>query len=940
MLISTKFHSPLTVGRLTLRPRLDERLDDAMRVGCPLVLITAPAGFGKSTLVSAWLRKQNTPSSWLSLDSSDNDPGQFLGYLVGALQIIDPSIGVNQMNRIQTAESADSEAVYTDVMKNLVNEIADQPNQFLLIIDDCHLLKNQVILRLINFLVEHQPSQLRLILISREDLHLPIPRLRVRRQVVEVRQADLQFLPDEAEDFLREGMGIKQLTTDDILALEQRTEGWIAGLQLAGLSIKADPDPAHFIQSFTGSDRYILDYFMEEVFTRQTEEIQKFLLATSILERFCASLSDTVLRELYEEPAEPQNASQATLERLEHSNLFLIPLDNQRQWYRYHHLFADLLQHALLQKYPQKIPAMHLQASRWFEANGFILEAVKHAFKAQDWIYAAELVERHAWNMILHSQVGIVSDWCRTFPEAVISKRPALCIFHGWALIIAFKKDDFPAARVRIEQADAALSEIEPESTLSLLPGSSPINRLAWGTGQLTLLRSFILMTDPREVADPQALVDLGELSYRQLPPEDITGLSVSLLDICYASQALSKVEEAEKKFEHTVGVALSGGNYFGAVVAEYHRAHGLLSQGKLRETIDFCQQKRGTYESYFDDPLKELPAIALLDQAQGCALLELNELDEAERYLRKGLEVGQWMPREELPGYLALARLCVLKGDLDGMEESLRRLDMRWPDIRYCTRSVQIGNQLMLQPDDPETRKMAAVWAEENRPKIGASIVIPGIGPAWNDEADHAVYVIWCQVQIVLGKASDALSIIQPMLDVALENGLLHRVIELSLLQAQAFYAQDQMDRAMEPLRLALSYAENNGYLRFINHDTILVRLLQEAMKAGIAPAYVHRILEINDPHFEDAKSIELPSENLSPGAVNANSNGLIESLSNREKEVLVLMGEGLSNPEIAARLFLSKNTLKAHTQNIYGKLDVHNRVQAINKARELKLI
>ena len=878
MLISTKFHSPLTVGRLTLRPRLDERLDDALGVGCPLVLVTAPAGFGKSTLVSAWLRNQSTPSSWLSLDSSENDPGQFLGYLVGALQIVDPSIGANQMNRIQTAELADSEAVYADVMKNLVNEIADQPNQFLLILDDCHLLKNQVVLRLLNFLIGHQPAQLRLILISREDLPLPIPRLRVRRQVVEIRQADLQFLPEEAGDFLREGMGIRQLSADDILALEQRTEGWIAGLQLAGLSIKADPDPARFIQSFTGSDRYILDYFMEEVFTRQTEEIQKFLLATSILERFCAPLSDTVLEELYEEPAKPKNASQATLDRLEHSNLFLIPLDNQRQWYRYHHLFADLLQHALSQKYHNKIPAMHLQASQWFEANGFIPEAVKHAFKAQDWNYAAELVERHAWNMILHSQVGIVSDWCRTFPEAVIGKRPALCIFHGWALIIAFKKNDFPAAKIRIEQAQATLSEIELESTLTLLVGSQPVNRLAWVTGQLTLLRSFILMTDPREVANPQALVDLGELSYQQLPPEDITGLSVSLLDICYASQARSNVQEAEKKFEHVVGVALSGGNYFGAVVAEYHRAHGLFSQGKLREAIDFCQQKRETYESYFDDPLKELPAIALLDQAQGCALLELDEIAKAEQFLRKGLEVGQWMPREELPGYLALARLCVLKDDMDGMEESLRRLDMRWPDIRYCTQAVRIGYKLKYQSDDPETRKMATAWVEENPPKMGAGIVIPGIGPAWNDEADHAVYVIWCQVQIIFGKTSEALAVIQPMLDVALENGLVHRVIELSLLQAQAFYVQGQMDRSMELLRLALSHAQNKGYLRFIDHDTILIRLLRDAIKIGIAPNYIRRILEINNSDFEGAKSIELPPENLPPSTVNANIDGLIE--------------------------------------------------------------
>ena len=243
-------------------------------------------------------------------------------------------------------------------------------------------------------------------------------------------------------------------------------------------------------------------------------------------------------------------------------------------------------------------------------------------------------------------------------------------------------------------------------------------------------------------------------------------------------------------------------------------------------------------------------------------------------------------MPREELPGYLALARLCVLKDDMDGMEESLRRLDMRWPDIRYCTQAVRIGYKLKYQSDDPETRKMAAAWVEENPPKMGAEIVIPGIGPAWNDEADHAVYVIWCQVQIIFGKTSEALAVIQPMLDVALENGPVHRVIELSLLQAQAFYVQGQMDRSMESLRLALSHAQNKGYLRFIDHDTILIRLLRDAIKIRIAPNYIRRILEINNSDFEGAKSIELPPENLPPSTVNANIDGLIESLITAKKK------------------------------------------------------
>jgi LuxR family maltose regulon positive regulatory protein len=621
------------------------------------------------------------------------------------------------------------------------------------------------------------------------------------------------------------------------------------------------------------------------------------------------------------------------LEQMEHSNLFLIPLDNQRRWYRYHHLFADLLRHALRKVSQEHIPALHLCASQWLEANGLIEEAVKHAFQTRDWTYAAGMVERHAWNMILHSQVGIVSDWCQTFPEAVISKRPALCIFHGWALIIAFKRDNFPAATVRILQAEAALPTIDPEARASLVVGGQPVNTLAWVTGQLTLLRSFILMTEPRKLANPQALVDLGQLSYEQLPPEDITGRSVGLLDISYASQARSDAVDAEKKFERAMNVALSGGNYFGAVVAEYHRAHGLFVQGRLREVIAFCEQKKQTYESYFEHPLQDLPAIALLDQAMGCACLELNELDRAGQLLRSGLEVGQWMPREELPAYLALARLCEIKDDLDGMMESWRRLDMRWPDIKYCTHAMRIYFALKTHPDDPAARKQALAWAEANLPEIGLEIVIPGIGPAWNDEADYAVYAAWARVQLLLGQPARAMDVIRPMLETAEQYGLIHRVIELSLLQAQALFVLGKKDASLQLLGHAIAHAERNGYLRLLDQNPILVRMLKEPGAQELSRGYIRKILEINGGASDAG---------ILPSSENSHSDmdGLIEPLSSREKEVLKLMAEGLSNPESAARLYLSPNTLKAHTQHIFGKLSVHNRVQAINKARELKIV
>ncbi|RPI84456.1 MAG: hypothetical protein EHM41_13340 [Chloroflexi bacterium] len=945
-LITTKFHIPLTRGRMTSRSHLEARLDEILLLGCRLVLVTAPAGFGKSTLISTWLKNQDVRYAWLSLDSGDNEPRQFLSYFVGSLQKIDASLGISQMNRIQTADLADSEAVYADVMATLVNEISGVSDPFILVMDDCHLVKNLMVNRLLNFLIERQPQVMHLILLTREDLPLPVSRLRVRRQVIEIRQADLQFSFEETRDFLSEGMGIPGLTSQEILALEQRTEGWIAGLQLAALSMMYGADREQFIQSFTGSDRYILDYLLDEVFYHQPEEIQSFLLATSILDRFCAPLCDAVINEFEDSPGGLSKNSRAILEQVERSHLFLIPLDNHRQWYRYHHLFAELLRHALAQAFENKIAGLHIQASRWLEANSYILEAVQHAFLSQNWQYAADLVERHAWNMILHSKVATVSDWCSNFPEEIIRKRPALCIFHGWALIIGFKKDDFPAANVRIEQAEAALANIDPLAVISLLVGAQQINLKRWVTGHITLLRSFILMAAPRKQADPKALVEFGQVSYDQLPEEDITGRSVSLLDICYASQALNDAADAEKKFEHVTGVASSGGNYFGAVVAEYHRAHGLFAQGHLREVLSFCQQKRKTYERYFKNPLQELPAIALLDQAEGLALLELNQIVEAEQLLRKGLAVGQWMPREELPGYLALARLCYAKDDQIGMVDAFNKLDMRWPDIQYFTNAMRVLYALKSKPDDTEIRNAASYWAREHPPEIGPEIVLPGIGPVWNDEADYAVYTAWAQVQIILGSTDEALAVIQPMLSISVEHQLNHRVIELSLLQAQAYYVQGQKERSWKPLRLALSHAEREGYLRLIDQGPVLQRLFKEAERSGVARQYIRKNLEavqydrkeVSDDDRDQNRAGIAGAQTSS--RLTFDSDGLLEPLSNREIEVLGLMAEGLSNAEIAARLYLSPNTLKAHTQNIYSKLDVHSRVQAVNKARSLKLI
>ena len=956
-LISTKFYKPLAMGRLTPRSRLDEKLDQIQQAGCRLDLVTAPAGYGKSTLVSSWIERQKMPYSWLSLDNADNNPRQFLCYFVSAVQKIDESFGADQLVRIQTADVSDSEAVYTDVMVRLLNQLAALPISFILAMDDCHHLKNRVLLSLLTFMIDRLPTQMRVILLTREDLPIPVARLRVRRELVEIRQADLQFLPAEAADYLQKSLGIDQLNVQEIIALDQRTEGWIAGLQLAGLSIKSDPDPARFVRSFTGSDRFILDYLMEEVFKHQTREVQSFLLATSIVDRFCAPLCQVLLSAVQAREDESMSGSELLLDQIEHANLFLIPLDYTRTWFRYHHLFADLLRHSLGRIAPDKIPDLHGRASQWLEADNQIPAAVKHAFQTHDWIYAAELVERHAWNMILHSRVAEVSEWCGRFPEAVIRSRPALCIYHAWALTITLKKEDFPAAEIRINQAEAALPDINPDACSSLIVGAQPVNTLAWATGQVTLLRSFILMAEPRRKADPTALAELGQRAFDQLPPEDITGRSVGLLDIAYSRQACCDAADAENQFSQAIRVALSGGNYFGAVVAEYHRAHGLLAQGRLAATIQFCDQKRKVYDAFFANARQELPAIALLDQVKGCALLETGEFTAAGQLLLDGLEVGQWMPREELPGYLALARLRALQSDRPGIEECLRRLEMRWPDISYCTQAMRVYYDLIEYPDDAQQQKRAASWAQSARPDIGPDAILPGIGPAWNDEADYAVYLAWSQVQILLGRSDEALEVIEPLATAAGEHGLNHRLIELTMLKAQARYRLGQSSLAWASLRQAVDLAHECGYRHLPNRGPVQAAMLRDALRHGIIPEsddLLHVLAELNSKSDFGGKSDPEPDPgrktNQRPGSGidqaghhdrnEKTDDVLAEPLSKREIEVLAAMAQGLSNADIASQLYLSRNTLKTHTQHIFGKLNVHNRVQAINKARMLNLI
>ena len=428
-ILATKLYIPPLRPKVVFRPRLIERLNEGLHR--KLTLISAPAGFGKTTLVSEWVAGCERPSAWLSLDEGDNDPTRFLAYLVAALQTVAANIGKGVLGMLQSPQPPPTESILTA----LLNELTAIPDNFVLILDDYHVIDARPIDHTLTFLVEHLPPQMHLVIATREDPQLPLARLRVRGQLTELRVSDLRFTPSEAAEFLNQRMALN-LSAEDITALEARTEGWIAGLQLAAISLQGHKDATGFIKSFTGSHHFVLDYLVEEVLQQQPESVQTFLLRTSILERLCGPLCDAVV-------LDPSASGRETLEYLEHANLFIVPLDNERRWYRYHHLFADLLRQRLHQSTAASkgdemgdVAELHRRASAWYEDNGLELEAFHHATAANDVEHAERLIEGKGMPLHFRGAVTPVLNWLKSLPTTVLDNHPSLWTTYASVLLV------------------------------------------------------------------------------------------------------------------------------------------------------------------------------------------------------------------------------------------------------------------------------------------------------------------------------------------------------------------------------------------------------------------------------------------------------------------------------------------------------------------------
>ncbi len=929
-LVLTKMRVPAARPRLISRSHLVDLL--TLKHDAGLALVCAPAGYGKTTLLAEWaqsLVKNGVAVAWVALDPGDDDPVLFLSYLTASLiQALGP---IPELAQLAQLLRASPETDLQRILPSIINTVVASGRECVLILDDYHLIRTPAIHGAVAFLLEHLPQNLRLAVGSRLNPPFPLARLRARGQLLEIRTAVLRFDAHETARFLNEIMQL-DLSPGEVAALAERTEGWAAGLQLVALSLASRADKEQAIASFTGSHRYLVEYLLEEVVNRQPEEVQSFLMATSILERMCAPLCDRVLGDL------PLN-SQAVLEYLEKSNLFLVPLDDERVWYRYHHLFRDFLQTRLNKTRPERVSASHRAACEWLTGQASLREAAYHAFRTQDLEYAAAFVEQHSFTLILHSDMSTLYEWCSAFPEEVMQRHPMLCLQQGLALSYGFRRQNRARVEARLQQVDRMIAGLEDRQAVHDLNEFTAV------------VRTFLAFV-PDPAADPQELLTLDQRMLDSYPEGD-PGRFTGLLLTGYAYLALQDVQLAVQALEAAREIAQAEGLYFGIVESSFNLARLAHNQGQLRRAAEICRQGQAAIAAAMDQAGQELPALGSLDIELGYVLLEQDRLDEAEQHLRRGLNLalapalrsganasagGGMHPHYLMTAYVALFRLAEIRGR---SEEAIRHLDClaaAWPDIAFCTDGLRSVHALRVAPDDPAALADAANWCQDFSSSRGGAASPPGMGPFGAAEAYYLADLAWVRAQIALGHAPAARSYLAPRLDLANMHGLAHRVIELSLLEAQAWRAEGDHPRARAALERCLDLARPEGHIRIFDQGPALTRLLIEAAQESSFRETIDRILAaIRRTTAGLPKALPSSQEVAGPRSPQLPYG---ESLSARELEVLHLIARGATNRDIAGQLVITEGTVKSHINHILGKLNAHNRTEAVARAREWGLL
>ena len=891
ILLKTKLHPPAPGKGLVVRRRLVDRLQDGFNNTRNLSLLAAPAGFGKTTLLANWLQQSDSPCAWLSLDQDDNDPVVFWRYVLKALQTINPTLGQTSEGMLRT----ELPPVIKEFLTPLINDLYINLQKLVLVLDDYHVITDPVIHESMVFLINNQPETLHLVISTRADPPLPIARLRAQGTLTELRSEDLRFSVDEVEGYINEVMQFS-LEENDCRLLEERTEGWAAGLQLAALSMQGRHDVAAFIKDFSGSHQFIMDYLADEVLYTQSTEVRDFLIETAILERLTAPLCAAVTG---------RKDSADLLEKIRRQNLFLSVLDDTGDWFRYHQLFRDLLESRMVHSYsPEKIREMHLRAGRWYADHAFLNEAVRHAFKAHDYELAADLIEASYKDLISEGRVATLVNWHDQLPESIQKDRPQLAIHLGWSL---FLNAQFPRAYPIL---DAAYRRIKS------MPASSERDALQ---GEVTAVLATMVSLN----GDLTQAKNMAQEALSLLPAGDLISQARALRVLGVVACQTGDMAGSLSYFENSSEMARRTGNRF--LAAE------ILSQlGVSYQHLAQLDQAEAVYQrilSLDEDPDNFTPAgIGYVGLAE--IEIERDHLDQAEAYLRKSIQlckqggIGYAMR----PSYYLMAIVQAARGDHQQALQELCIAETLYGGAGSRERAAGLAWNLVrvyLLLDDVES---AWQWAVEGIEGNGARLeALPLL-------LREQRQVTLAKVLFSRGREGEAVAMLEKVLRTASEGERTARLIDANLMLAQVYQRRGDARRALPYLQQALYLAQPGGYIMtFLEGGDAVRDLLRLALRQDKDSQYILRLLKA----FEKQGGI-LKEERSRPDQ----SQLLVEPLTERELEVLRLMAVGRSNREIAAELVVTLNTVKKHSSHIYGKLGVNNRSAAAAYARKLGLI
>lgn len=923
-LLATKLYVPSLPPKTVLRPRLIERLNEGLKLNRQVTLVSAPAGFGKTTCIAEWVNTSiHRPVTWLSLDPSDDDPGRFITYFIAALQQVDANLGQEIEGVLHSGQLPPSEIIST----TLINDILAFKNQFLLVLDDFHVIQDAFIFQIFEQLVANTPPPLHLVLITREDPPLPLARLRANNQLTEIRARDLRFAHRDIGHFLNKVMGLS-LSQADIATLEDKTEGWIVGLQLAGLSVRDREDASGFIASLSGSHRFILDYLTEQVLSQQAEEIQEFLLQTSILDKLSGELCNAVTG---------RRDSHVLLEGLFNANLFLIPLDDEGQWYRYHHLFGDLLRSLQNKLQKERTAELHRRASHWYAQAGMVGDAIQNALDGVDYEKAVDLLESHAMEMIMQGYVKTVERWARAIPDQQASQNPKTNLAFTWMHIL---RGNYAQASSHLERLRMTL---EGYPAAHQARGERDSLKAEW-----LAMQSLILYRQGKA----RACRDMAGEAVEIAPEKDRGVRSLGYYALASAYALMEDYSRAVDAYRMSIQDGQAGKNPMAEIMSTVGLTGMALEHGQLKLAFEIASQSVERIERSEVRP----PVSAVVYAALGDIHYQWHQLEAARGHLLRALRLSilGGANTATIFGWMLLSRLSLIEGELEAAAGEIQKASELIPvDAPEYARQEIIAQEvrIYLARDHPDAAGMAL---QSQGFSFRGGFSHPDLPPG--ERISYSLGILYNSSLYVLlyqARAGNDFTCLRNGIELAgqliaraFRGQKLPVALEALLLRAQMYTALGDSQASQADYVRALELAEPEGIISvFIEYGEPVAKALADIARRkqvrGVQAGYVERILEAyRRPHGQRHEQPARASATGSGREALIEAESLVEPLTERELDVLGLMAEGLKYKEIAGKLFVSQNTVRFHVKAIYGKLNVNNRTRAVERARKLKIL